>query len=111
MGNLKHKIDNNELADKDIYVHSWMTQILGLKPSEALIYALIHEFCADGKSEYCGSLEYIAKQINTSVSCTCVTLKKLINKGLIIKQATGNRSSGTRLYTAISRDVQGEYNG
>lgn len=72
--------DNNYLV-----IHGWMITRLDLKGNELLVYALIYSFCQDGKSEFTGSIRYISEWFGWSKDTTQRVLKKLIDRGLIIK--------------------------
>lgn len=73
--------------DNFIQISAWMLTELGLKGNELLIYALIHGFSQDGKSEFHGSLTYMAAWTNSTKVGVIKVLKTLLAKGLIQKQA------------------------
>ena len=56
---------------------------LELKGNELLVYALIHGFSQDGKSEFHGSLSYIEAWTNSTKAGVIKVLKSLLEKGLI----------------------------
>lgn len=68
-----------------IVIQSFMVNDLGLKGNELLIYAIIYGFSQDGSSEFSGSLQYLADWTNSSKQCVIDTLKKLLEKKLIMK--------------------------
>lgn len=68
-----------------IVIQSFMVNELGLKGNELLIYAIIYGFSQDGSSEFSGSLQYLADWTNSSKQCVIDTLKKLLEKKLIMK--------------------------
>lgn len=73
--------------DNFIQISAWMLTELELKGNELLIYALIHGFSQDGKSEFHGSLTYMAAWTNSTKAGVIKVLKSLLAKGLIQKQA------------------------
>lgn len=68
-----------------IVITGWMINQLKLNTKELIIYAIIYGFSQDEESEYNGSLSYLAKCINSTKKTVIETLKKLVNKKLIIK--------------------------
>lgn len=68
-----------------IVIQSFMVNDLRLKGNELLIYAIIYGFSQDGSSEFSGSLQYLADWTNSSKQCVIDTLKKLLEKKLIMK--------------------------
>ncbi|MBM7022661.1 helix-turn-helix domain-containing protein [Treponema sp. Marseille-Q4523] len=103
--------------DKGNYftVETWMIHDLKLKPSELIIYAIIHGFCQDGQSYFYGSVDYIMRQTNLSKETVLTILQKLVAAGHLIKRdvktvtvfdkaktARGNQHF-CLYYTAVSR--------
>lgn len=108
--------------DKGNYftIEAWMTQDLKLKPSELIIYAIIHGFSQDGQSYFYGSIEYIMRQTNLSKETVLTILQKLVAAGHLIKKdvkavtvfdkektARGNQHF-CLYYTAVSRKKSGQ---
>lgn len=65
-------------------VYGWMLK-LGLEKSEISILAIIYGFSKDGKSNYIGSLNYLAQWSQLTKSFVIKVIARLINKNLIIK--------------------------
>ena len=69
-----------------IVIQGWMINKLNLKGNELLAYALIYGFSQNNDCEYTGSLNYISNALSCSKSTVSLVLKKLVEKGLIIKR-------------------------
>ena len=69
-----------------LVIQGWMRTKLGLKGSELLAYALIYGFSQDGESLFCGSAKYVADWIGVDRRNALEVLKRLTEKGLIVKQ-------------------------
>ncbi len=69
--------------DNYLQISAWMLTELELKGNELLVYALIHGFSQDGKSEFHGSLTYMAAWTNSTKAGVIKVLKSLLEKGLI----------------------------
>lgn len=69
-----------------LVIQGWMRTKLGLKGSELLAYALIYGFSQDGESLFCGSAKYVADWIGIDRRNALEVLRRLTEKGLIIKQ-------------------------
>lgn len=69
-----------------ITIQGFMVTELGLKGNELLVYALIYGFSQDGGSEFNGSLEYIGEWIGSDKSTARRTLKRLLDKDLLVKE-------------------------
>lgn len=68
-----------------INIQWWMVDRFGLKNAELLIYAIIFGFSQEDNSEFSGSLNYLANWTKCSKKTVIETLKKLVNKNLLIK--------------------------
>ena len=104
-----------------ITILDWMVSLLHLSGNELVVYAIIHGFSQDGESVFWGSVEYLSQKSGASTRCITDVLKKLVEKGLLVKRITKqyfrNLSDGTQqlkkaqgganhfciYYTAISR--------
>lgn len=73
------------MADKFYTVLDFMVEELQLKGLERDIYAIIYGFCQAGKT-YTGSLQYLANWTLTTKQGVLKVLKKLEEKGLLIKE-------------------------
>lgn len=69
-----------------IVIQGWMRNELGLKGNELLAYALVHGFSQDGDSWFSGSAKYVADWLGIDRRNALEVLKRLTQKGLIIKQ-------------------------
>lgn len=69
-----------------ITIQGWMRNELGLKGNELLAYALVHGFSQDGDSWFSGSAKYVADWLGIDRRNALEVLKRLTQKGLIIKQ-------------------------
>lgn len=63
-----------------------MIKELGLKGNELLIYAIIYGFSQAEGTKFSGSLQYLADWCNSTRQGVLNTLKKLVEKNLIIKE-------------------------
>lgn len=63
-----------------------MVSELGLSRNELLCYALIYGFCQDGQSCFSGTSAYIAEWLNIDKRNALDVLKRLCDKGLLIKK-------------------------
>ena len=64
----------------------WMVSDLKLKGAELTTFAIIYSFSQDGVSWFSGSLSYIADFIGVSKQTVITNLKKLIDKGFVVKR-------------------------
>lgn len=69
-----------------ITIQGWMVSELKLSGNELVCYALIYGFTQDEESEFKGSLSYIAEWLNISKGNARLILKKLVDKGHLIKR-------------------------
>lgn len=65
---------------------SFMVNDLNLKGNELLIYAIIYGFSQTENQVYSGSLNYLADWTSSSKQVMIRNLKRLVEKGLIIKE-------------------------
>ena len=96
--------------DNFIHISGWMINELNLKGNDLLIYAVIHGFSQDGRSDYHGGLGYLAEWTNSTKQGVLKNLKSLREKGLIIK-IVEERPDGTHLchyLTSKSRETGSE---
>lgn len=73
--------------DSNYYVilGGWMVQRLKLRENDLIIYAIIYGCSQDGESVYRGGDEYLAYASGLSPSTVRKILKRLMEKGLIVK--------------------------
>lgn len=77
------------LSNKNyINIQAWMVKELNLTGNDLICYALIYGFSQDGKSEFNGSLSYIAEWLNTSRQTARLVIKRLVDNGVIDKRDT-----------------------
>lgn len=69
-----------------ITIQGWMVSQLKLSGNELICYALIYGFTQDEESEFKGSLSYVAEWLNVSKGNARLILKKLVDKGHVIKR-------------------------
>ena len=77
---------NNVNERNYIVIQGWMIKELGLKGNELLIYAIIYGFSQVEGTKFNGSLQYLADWCNSTRQGVLNTLKKLVEKNLIIKE-------------------------
>ena len=78
----------NEVADKNyIVIQSFMVSELGLKGNELMIYAIIFGFSQTTGQAFHGSLSYLESWTNSTRHTVISSLKSLVEKGLIEKEA------------------------
>ena len=68
-----------------ITIQGWMINKLKLKGTELMAYAVIYGFSQDEQSVFSGTLGYLAEWVGVSKQAMCSTLKRLVEKNLIIK--------------------------
>lgn len=69
-----------------ITIQGWMVNDLKLSSNELICYALIYGFTQDEESEFRGSLQYISDWLGISKQNARLIIKRLVEKGLIIKR-------------------------
>lgn len=69
-----------------ITIQGWMVNDLKLSGNELICYALIYGFTQDEESEFRGSLQYISDWLGISKQNVRLIIKRLVEKGLIIKR-------------------------
>lgn len=91
-----------------INIQGWMIYNLKLSWNELLLFALIFWYTQDYKNEYHWSLTYIEKWLLISRHTVIETLKKLINKNLIIRTKESHYIANMK--TIINRNNTSEEN-
>lgn len=86
-------------------VQYWMGKILGLKGNEKEVYAVIYGFTQTVGS-YQGSVQYIADLINATREGVSKNLKKLVEKGFLIKEAGAYFASKEKIETSFMNAPQ-----
>ena len=86
-------------------VHGWMINELGLSGNDLLIYAIIYGFSQDGSTEFSGSLNYLVTFINSTKPTVINCLKKLCERGLLVKTDRIINNQNFPTYTAIVPDL------
>lgn len=76
----------HSINDKYINIQGWMVNELKLKGNDLLVYAIIYGFSQDEKSEFTGSLSYLATWCNATKNGIQKNLKRLIDSNLINKK-------------------------
>lgn len=72
-------------SDYYVTVQGWMVQRLKLQKNDLIIYAIIYGCSQDGESVYRGGDEYLAYASGLSLSTVRKILKRLMEKGFIVK--------------------------
>lgn len=81
-----------------VTILGWMTN-LDLRGNELIVYAIIHGFSQDKHSYFYGSLSYLSEWTNVSVQSIVEILKKLVDRGLLVKV---EREGKTNLYRSVN---------
>lgn len=76
-----------DISNDLLTIQSWMITRLGLSGNELFAYAIIYRFSQDGKSSFCGSLEYVCEWLGVTKRTAINTLNSLVSKGFIEKSA------------------------
>lgn len=89
------------MKDGSFYViQSFMINDLKLKPSDAVVYAIIYGFSQDGESTFRGSLGYLVDSTNLARQTVINILKNLVERKLVIKKETYNNGVKSCEYLA-----------
>ena len=86
-------------------VHGWMINELGLSGNDLLIYAIIYGFSQDGSTEFSGSLNYLVTFINSTKPTVINCLKKLCERGLLVKTDRIINNQNFPTYNAVVPDL------
>ena len=86
-------------SDGYFVIQGWMCNELELKGNDLLIFAIIHSFSQDGKSRFNGGRRYLAETLNVSNPTIDKSLQNLLNRGLIIKESSGDHINTDRYYS------------
>ena len=86
-------------------VHGWMINELGLSGNDLLIYAIIYGFSQDGSTEFSGSLNYLVTFINSTKPTVINCLKKLCERGLLVKTDRIINNQNFPTYSAVVPDL------
>ena len=82
-----------------------MINELGLSGNDLLIYAIIYGFSQDGSTEFSGSLNYLVTFINSTKPTVINCLKKLCERGLLVKTDRIINNQNFPTYTAVVPDL------
>jgi len=83
-------------------VQSWMVTDLELKGNELMVFAIIYGFSQDNTSKFIGSINYLTKWVNVSRTTIIEVLKKLVDKGYLIKEQEIKNNITWNKYRAVS---------
>lgn len=87
------------MKDTDfIYIPGWAVNHLKLKGNELMVYSIIFSYSRDGIQRYQAPAEYLATCIGASVSTVKDVLKRLVDKGLLVKSSEKYKGSVDRAY-------------
>lgn len=84
-----------------------MVNDLKLSGNELICYALIYGFTQDEESEFRGSLQYISDWLGISKQNVRLIIKRLVEKGLIIKRDEFINNVKFCRYTVCMKQPQG----
>lgn len=84
-----------------IQIAGWMINKLHLSGNDLVVYALLYGFSQDGRSEFCGTLEYIAEWLQISDRTALRIINKLVDDGLVTKRAVSVNGCRSYNYRAI----------
>ena len=87
------------MSDNFIMIPEYAGKILKLKHDDLIVYGIIYGFSKNEKGKYFGSLKYIQDITGCSQEHICRILKRLTEKGYIIKNAINARRIE---YTAVT---------
>lgn len=90
-----------------ITIQGWMVNDLKLSGNELICYALIYGFTQDEESEFRGSLQYISDWLGISKQNVRLIIKRLVEKGLIIKRDEFINNVKFCRYTVCMKQSQG----
>lgn len=90
-----------------ITIQGWMVNDLKLSGNELICYALIYGFTQDEESEFRGSLQYISDWLGISKQNVRLIIKRLVEKGLIIKRDEFINNVKFCRYTVCMKQPQG----
>lgn len=90
-----------------ITIQGWMVNDLKLSGNELICYALIYGFTQDEESEFRGSLQYISDWLGISKQNVRLIIKRLVEKGLIIKRDEFINNVKFFRYTVCMKQPQG----
>ena len=79
------------MSDNFIMIPEYAGKILKLKHDDLIVYGIIYGFSKNEKGKYFGSLKYIQDITGCSQEHICRILKRLTEKGYIIKNAINAR--------------------
>lgn len=100
------KIKDNDCC----LIHGWMLNIGCSNWNEIAAYALVYSFSQDGQTEFQGSISYIQEWLMCSKQTAITTMKRLEEKGLIVKTqhetngVISNRYSAVNLWSNCSKE-------
>ena len=87
------------MKDTDfIYIPGWAVNKLGLKGNELLIYSIVYSYSRDGIQRYEAPAEYLASCVSASSSTVKDVLKRLTDRGLLVKATEKYKGSVNRAY-------------
>jgi len=98
--NQKSIINKNDISSNYLVIQGWMSQYLDLSLIELIVLAIIFGFSQDGDSKFTGSLKYLTIWTKSSKSSMQRTLKKLLDKNLILKTSREINGLSLPIYSA-----------
>lgn len=87
MGRKTDKPVESFLKDhNDVTLKAFMVNDLHLSGNELIVFAVVYSFSQDGESWFYGSRKYLASWCQVQVGAIDYQLKKLVEKGLVLKR-------------------------
>lgn len=96
---MKHFGDYNSFV-----IHGWMSNKLGLKGTDRIVYAIVYSFTQGGNGEFFGGHKYMAEAASKSVDTIRRSLQHLEDLGLIEKKERENDGVSRCRYSAFVND-------
>lgn len=99
---------NKVINENYIVIQGWMINELKLKGNELMVYAIIYGFSQLENQKFTGSLQYLADWTNSSKQAVQKSLKKLLEKGYIVKD--DNFINNVKFVAYYTTKLHGVYN-
>lgn len=92
----------NDTSISYFKIHDWMTQELGLKGAQLLVFGLVYGYTHTG-NEFFGSVSYITSMTGASRRTVIDSLKKLVGAGLLKKKVSVSQGVTTTTYKLVQK--------
>lgn len=90
-----------------INIQAFMKTDLGLSGNELICYAIIFGFSQDGESEYVNGAQYVSEWLGCTYQTALSVIKKLIEKGLVVKREVTDESGRKMVYRVVDKSDGG----